>query len=229
MKQSRLVIISGLSIGAASVLLMRLGNPANMGICVACFIRDIAGGLGLHRAAAVQYLRPEVPGFILGSMIVSSITREFKPRGGSSPLLRFVLGFFMMIGALVFLGCPLRMGLRLAAGDLNALVGLVGFAAGIWVGLIYLRNGFSLGRSTRLPAPNGAAMPAMAAGTVLLAAARPAPCCWRPRLQPSSSSARQARALHTRRSSSRWQSVSSSACWRSARACAWPAASATCS
>ena len=52
MKQSRLVIISGLSIGAASVLLMRLGNPANMGICVACFIRDIAGGLGLHRAAA---------------------------------------------------------------------------------------------------------------------------------------------------------------------------------
>ena len=174
MKQSRLVIISGLSIGAASVLLMRLGNPANMGVCVACFIRDIAGGLGLHRAAAVQYLRPEVPGFILGSMIVSSITREFKPRGGSSPLLRFVLGFFMMIGALVFLGCPLRMGLRLAAGDLNALVGLVGFAAGIWVGLIYLRNGFSLGRSTRLPAPNGAAMPAMAAGTVLLAAAAPA-------------------------------------------------------
>ena len=80
----------------------------------------------------------------------------------------------MTIGALVFLGCPLRMGLRLAAGDLNALVGLVGFAAGIWVGLIYLRNGFSLGRSTRLPAPNGAAMPAMAAGTVLLAAAAPA-------------------------------------------------------
>ena len=77
MKQSRLVIISGLSIGAASVLLMRLGNPANMGVCVACFIRDIAGGLGLHRAAAVQYLRPEVPGPLTHDSVVH--TREFKP------------------------------------------------------------------------------------------------------------------------------------------------------
>ena len=37
-----------------SAILMLLGNPANMGICVACFIRDIAGGLGLHRAEIVQ-------------------------------------------------------------------------------------------------------------------------------------------------------------------------------
>ena len=37
----------------------------------------------------------------------------------------------MMIGALVFLGCPLRMLIRMSAGDLNAYVGLIGFAGGI--------------------------------------------------------------------------------------------------
>lgn len=51
---------------------------------------------------------------------------------GSAPALRFVLGAFVMIGALAFLGCPLRMVLRLAGGDANALVGLVGFGAGIF-------------------------------------------------------------------------------------------------
>jgi len=145
-----------------------------MGVCVACFIRDIAGGLGLHRSAAVQYLRPEVPGFILGATIVSSITGEFRARGGSSPIIRFVLGFLMMIGALAFLGCPLRMVLRLAAGDLNALVGLFGFAAGVGVGVAFLRRGFSLGRSTRQPQFNGTVMPALAAAIVVLAVAAPA-------------------------------------------------------
>ena len=37
----------------------------------------------------------------------------------------------VMIGALAFLGCPLRMIIRLGGGDLNALVALVGFACGI--------------------------------------------------------------------------------------------------
>ena len=37
---------------------------------------------------------------------------------------RFIIGFFVMTGALVFLGCPLRMILRLAAGDFNAILAL---------------------------------------------------------------------------------------------------------
>jgi hypothetical protein len=47
------------------------GNPPNMGICVACFIRDIAGALGLHRNDTTQYIRPEVIGFLLGAFITS--------------------------------------------------------------------------------------------------------------------------------------------------------------
>ena len=86
------IIIVGAVIGLIAVWLQKLGNPANMGICVACFERDVAGGLGLHRAAIVQYLRPEIMGLVLGSLAAAIATREFKPRGGSAPIVRFVLG-----------------------------------------------------------------------------------------------------------------------------------------
>jgi uncharacterized protein len=125
------IIIAGAAIGILAPLLQKLGNPPNMGICVACFERDIAGALGLHRAAAVQYLRPEIMGFVLGSTAAALLFREFKARGGSAPLVRFILGVFAMVGALAFLGCPWRATLRLAGGDLNALLGIAGLAAGI--------------------------------------------------------------------------------------------------
>ena len=174
MDQRRVVLVAGAVVGALSVFLAKAGNPANMGICIACFIRDIAGGLGLHRAEVVQYLRPEVPGFIIGSMLAALAAGEFWARGGSSPVLRFVLGFFVMIGALVFLGCPLRMVLRLAGGDLNAVFGILGFTAGIWVGALFLRRGFTLGRSARMPAGNAVALPVFSVLLVILAITAPA-------------------------------------------------------
>ncbi|MBS4023447.1 MAG: YedE-related selenium metabolism membrane protein [Dethiobacter sp.] len=172
--ERRLIVCSGVFLGLLGVVLVKFGNPANMGVCVACFYRDIAGGLGLHRTAAVQYLRPEISGFILGSFLISLFTGEFRARGGSSPMLRFLLGFTVMIGALVFLGCPLRMLLRLSAGDLNALVGLFGFIAGIFAGVFFLRRGFSLGRSVNLVRANGLSIPAVAIILVLLAVVAPA-------------------------------------------------------
>jgi YedE family putative selenium metabolism protein len=111
--------------------------------------RDIAGALGLHRAALVQYIRPEIIGCVLGAVIAALIFKEFRPRGGSSPILRFFLGFFAMVGALVFLGCPWRALLRLAGGDGNAILGLAGLAAGIWVGVLFLKSGYNLGRSQK--------------------------------------------------------------------------------
>ena len=154
------IIAAGLAIGGAAALLQKLGNPGNMGLCVACFERDIAGALGLHRAEAVQYLRPEIIGFVLGACIISIFAREFRPRGGSSPLVRFFLGMFAMIGALVFLGCPWRTLLRLAGGDGNAIFGLAGLAAGIGCGVIFLKNGFTLGRSYAGKKSAGWVMPA---------------------------------------------------------------------
>ena len=121
-KETVIVVSAGAAVGLAAIFLMLLGNPANMGFCIACFLRDIAGACGLHNAAKVQYVRPEIIGLVLGALAMSLATREFRARAGSAPAVRFVLGGFVMIGAQAFLGCPLRMVLRLGGGDLNALV-----------------------------------------------------------------------------------------------------------
>ena len=63
------IIVVGGMIGVLASLLQKLGNPGNMGICVACFDRDIAGAIGLHRADMVQYMRPEILGFGLGAFV----------------------------------------------------------------------------------------------------------------------------------------------------------------
>jgi len=138
------IIGVGAFIGVLAALLQKWGNPGNMGICVACFERDIAGAVGLHRAAVVQYMRPEIIGFVLGSLIAACLFKEFRARAGSAPIVRFILGAFAMIGALVFLGCPWRALLRLAGGDGNALFGIAGLIAGIWIGTHFLKGGYNL-------------------------------------------------------------------------------------
>lgn len=168
------IAIAGGIIGIISVALVLLGNPANMGFCLACFIRDTAGALGLHRATAVQYIRPELIGLVLGAMGMALFRGEFSVKGGSSPMSRFVLAFFVMIGCLMFLGCPFRMILRLAGGDMNALIGLLGFACGIGVGVFFLNRGYSLRRSYAQPISDGIALPALQLVLLLLLALAPA-------------------------------------------------------
>jgi len=167
------IIASGAVIGVIAALLQKAGNPPNMGICVACFERDIAGALGLHRAGVVQYIRPEIIGFVLGALVAALVFGEFKARAGSAPIVRFVLGAFAMIGALAFLGCPWRALLRLAGGDLNAVVGLAGLTAGIAMGVSFLKVGYNLGRSTKTYAAVGWIMPVMMVGLLLLLVLRP--------------------------------------------------------
>lgn len=169
------IIAVGAFIGVFAAILVRLGNPPNMGVCVACFERDIAGALGLHRAGAVQYIRPEIIGFVLGSLIAALLFREFRPRAGSAPIVRFLLGTFAMIGALAFLGCPWRALLRLAGGDLNAIVGLAGLAVGVAIGVWFLAQGYNLGRSQKASAAVvGWVMPALMVGLLLLLIFKPA-------------------------------------------------------
>ena len=162
------IIVVGAVIGIGAALLQYFGNPPNMGICVACFERDIAGALGFHRADVVQYLRPEIMGFVLGAFVAALIAGEYKPRGGSSPLIRFFLGIFAMMGALVFLGCPWRTLLRLAGGDGNAILGIAGLIVGIFIGVLFLKNGYSLGRSHVQRKASGWVFPALIIGLFLL-------------------------------------------------------------
>lgn len=163
-----MIIIAGLVFGALAAYLVKWGNPSNMGFCTACFLRDIAGSLGLQTTGP-QYIRPEILGLVLGAFVAAFVSREFRSRGGSSPLLRFLLGAFMMIGALIFLGCTVRAPLRLAGGDLNAITGIAGIIVGIIMGIAFLRSGFSLGRAAKMHTVAGWVMPVVMIGILLLA------------------------------------------------------------
>lgn len=167
-KKNSVIIIVGLIIGVLSALLVKFGNPVNMGFCIACFLRDIAGAIGLHRAEVVQYIRPEIIGIVIGSFVCALFAKEFKGKGGSSPATRFFLAMAVMIGALVFLGCPYRMVLRLAGGDYNAIIGLFGFVLGIGVGAVFLKKGFSLKRNYVQCKFEGYTMPLAVLGLLIL-------------------------------------------------------------
>lgn len=163
--------LAGVVCGIVAACLAYFGNPANMAFCIACFIRDTAGALGFHSAEAVQYARPEIIGLVLGAFIISVATKEYRSTAGSSPMVRFVLGMILAIGSLVFLGCPLRMIIRMSAGDLNAWVALIGFILGVGTGVIALKKGFSLGRAHLTNRMSGAVLPVLLLGVLVLALA----------------------------------------------------------
>ena len=164
------LFVLGVLMGLGAILLMLNGNPPNMSICVACFIRDTAGALNLHKIPTLQYVRPEVLGMVLGALLMALLRKEHRSEGGSSPLIRFVLGFVMMIGALVFLGCSMRMIIRMSGGDINAYIGLVGFVMGVGTGTFFLKKGFSLGRAQAVSPSNGYVLPMLAVLILALSA-----------------------------------------------------------
>ncbi|MDI9447265.1 MAG: YedE family putative selenium transporter [Bacillota bacterium] len=174
MKNLRIfMIVAGFVVGVLAALMSIFGNPANMGVCVACFYRDITGALGFHRAEIVQYLRPEIMGIAIGAFISALLYGDYRVRGGSNSLIRFFLGMFFMIGALVFLGCPVRAILRLAGGDLNGITGLLGVVVGAVIGIYFLKRGFNLGRATSSKKAVGWLMPLMMLGLLLFAIGNP--------------------------------------------------------
>ena len=129
-------VVAGAALGIVAPLLTYNGNPGNMGFCAACFLRDTAGSLGLHHAAPLQYLRPELIGLVLGALASAFLSKEFKPRGGSAPLARISLGFFAMLGALIFLGCPWPCLVTIRWRCISlAIAGIIGLFAGVLGGI----------------------------------------------------------------------------------------------
>lgn len=163
--------LAGIVCGVIAACLAYFGNPANMAFCIACFIRDTAGALGFHSTETVQYARPEITGLVLGAFLISIATKEYRSTAGSSPMSRFALGMILAIGSLVFLGCPLRMIIRMSAGDLNAWVALVGFILGVGTGVLALKKGFSLGRAHLTNRMSGGILPVLLLGILVLALA----------------------------------------------------------
>ena len=120
--EKRNMVIAGLVIGVIASLLVLFGNPVNMGFCIACFIRDTAGGLGLHTAAAVQYIRPEIIGLVLG--IVFAVIMAVL---GNLVVTPAWLG--VPLDAVVAMIVPILIPFNLLKGLLNAILTLIVYKA----------------------------------------------------------------------------------------------------
>ena len=153
-------------VGALAAGLVLLGNPGNMGLCGACFARDVAGSLGLHQGPSI--LRPEVPGVVLGALVFCLASGRHVGRSGSNAVARFLLGVAMAVGALVFLGCPFRLFQRLGGGDLNAWLALPGFALGVRIAMGFEARGYSIGKTHEVPLGVGLMGPVACIGVLVL-------------------------------------------------------------
>lgn len=135
-------------VGVLSAVIVACGNPGNMGVCGACFLRDTAGALGLSAAEGPRIFRPELVGLVLGAFLCRLVRGPVEGRAGAHSAVRFSLGLWMGVGTLVFLGCPFRMLQRMGGGDLNAWVGLIGFVAGVGVGRLFEVRGYTSGKTS---------------------------------------------------------------------------------
>ncbi len=156
------MVILGALFGLIAAILALAGNPANTGICASCFLVNVAGSLGLHSSLSSTYLRPEILAIVIGSFLVAFSTGEFKSRGSGAGILKFIGGAFLIFGCEVFIGCPIKMLLRIAGGGAVALSGLFGLTAGVFLAALFLRDGFSLFSEARRREVAGVALPLLA-------------------------------------------------------------------
>jgi YedE family putative selenium metabolism protein len=84
-----------------------------------------------------------------------------------------LIGILLIIGCSVFIGCPVKMILRISSGDVGALVGLAGLIAGIYIGLEFIENGFQLGKAKEMPRASGYVLPAIMLLFLLFAFLKP--------------------------------------------------------
>ena len=161
--------LAGGILGGLAAVLVLLGNPPSTGLCASCFLVNVAGALGLHARESQSYLRPEILGIVLGAFFAAHAGKEFRVRGGGSPVAHFLGGFFLLLGCEVFIGCPIKALLRTAGGGLAGAVGLAGLAAGVLFAALYVRDGFSLPAPKALPEGAGLLLPAAAFLLLLLA------------------------------------------------------------
>jgi YedE family putative selenium metabolism protein len=129
-------------------------------------MENLAGALQFQDNLRMSYIRPELIGFLLGSFFMAKQSKRFHVTGGSSPIIRFFLGFFIIVGCAVFIGCPIKMIQRLGAGDITAVAALLGMLFGVWLGAKYIRAGVFLDREKQLPEINGYILPVI--GVLLL-------------------------------------------------------------
>jgi hypothetical protein len=123
--------------------------PPAYGICMACHPRDMVNWLSNHLLGTRWELAPvsatlpllTTVGLVIGASFAARRNREFRWLSLGKRARSFLLGLLVMNAALAVLGCPTRLLLLTAYGEILGLIGVIGLILGIVAGTLLLKNG----------------------------------------------------------------------------------------
>ncbi len=123
--------------------------PPAYGICMACHPRDLINWVVNHVFGTRWEIAPvslTVPllttvGLLIGASFAARRHSEFRWISLGRRARSFVLGLVVMNAALIALGCPTRLVLLSAYGDILGWIGVTGLIAGIIGGTLLLKKG----------------------------------------------------------------------------------------
>jgi len=153
-KRAGAIRVTALQLGVfAGILAVMAGTffdvrpPEAYGICMACHARDLlnwtinrAAGTHLTVApASLVFPVLTVIGVLLGALLASTTSKEFRWSSPDNSLKTFLYGALVMNSALLAGGCSIRLLLRSAAGEVLGLVGFGGMIVGVVLGTFWLR------------------------------------------------------------------------------------------
>ena len=148
------VRVTALSMGISAGLLAVLAGsffevrpPDAYGICMACHARDLvnwtanrfAGTRLTVAPASLVFPALTVIGVLVGALLASKTSGEFRWQNPDSPVKTFIYGALVMNFALIAGGCSIRLLLRTAEGELLGMMGFGGLVAGVILGTFSLR------------------------------------------------------------------------------------------
>lgn len=146
-------VVYGVAAGLLAVgvqIFFSVQPPPAYAICMACHPRDMVSWLfnnffGANwEIAPVSVLFPLLTtvGVLIGAFIAAYRNGEIRWISLGKNWQSFIYGLLVMNGAIVVLGCPTRLVLFSAYGEMLAVLGVVGVAVGITIGTLLLERGY---------------------------------------------------------------------------------------
>ncbi len=126
-----------------------LEPPPAYAICITCHPRDMVTWLVNHIAGLNWEIAPvsaAVPllttvGLLIGAHIAARLNQELRPVSLGKGWRSFIYGVLVMNAGILVLGCPTRLLLLSAYGELLAVIAVVGVVIGIILGTLLLARG----------------------------------------------------------------------------------------
>ncbi len=141
-------VVAGLLAVGVQVFLGVQPPPA-YGICLACHSRDVINWIVNHLVGARWEIAPvsvtlpllTTVGLFIGASVAARRNGEYRRLSLGRRGRNIVYGILVMNAAILAIGCPTRLLLLGAYGEVQGLVGIAGLIAGIVAGTLLLKKG----------------------------------------------------------------------------------------